>query len=164
MPVEIPWGLEDENAGAASKLPYLPLYLTGLGDDYVAIVSEEDFQWASQWKWQAHKNKSGKIYARRNTTFKGRGVSVFLHKEICLRSRGLPPSPSHIVADHCNGNSLDCRRKTYYGWQLRWATPRENRQNYNGIYAMQLRMDFKGGKGANRLLVSQTYRGNHVHG
>lgn len=160
MPIEIPWGLEDGES-ACSKVPYLPIYLSGPGDHF-AVVDEEDFAWASQWTWAVKPSKNGrKLYAYRTSYYEGRKLSIFLHKEICLRAFGMPPSPSHIIADHCNGDSLDCRRETFYGPQLRWATPSENRQNYNGIFALQLRMDFKGG-GAKRLLRSHTFGGNRA--
>lgn len=152
---EIPWGLEHDEQGAASSLSYLPLYLSGYGGDHFAVVDEEDYLWGSQWQWAVKPSKNGKkFYAYRTSKYEGRKLSIFLHKEICLRAHGMPPSPSHIIADHTGGNSLDCRRH-----MLRWATPSENRQNYNGIYAMQLRMDYKGGKGPKRLLRSHVFGG-----
>lgn len=154
MPIETPWGLEDGDA-MCSKLSYLPLYLAGLDGEHFAVLDEEDYLWASRWKWHAHKNKNGKIYARRNGCYMGRSVSVYLHKAVCLRAHGMPPSASHIIADHKRGNSLDDRR-----FNLRWATPSENRQNYNGLYALQTRLDFKAGKGPNRLLRAHIFGGN----
>lgn len=136
---DIPFGNEEiEGIGPTSTIPYLPLYLSGKGDHCV-IVDLKHFMWASQWKWSAKPSKNGKkIYACRSGSFSGRSVSVFLHKEICFRKWGMPPTPSHIIADHDNGKSLDCREDN-----LHWATPSMNRQNYHGIYAMQLRLAFK---------------------
>jgi hypothetical protein len=148
VPFEIPWGLEADEAAACSQIGYLPLYLAR---DVFAVVDEEDFVWASQWKWSAKPSKNRKkLYACRTGYYAGRDISVFLHKAICLRAHGKPPSPSHIITDHINGNSLDCRRSN-----LRWATPSENRQNYAGVYALQLRLDFK--TGGDRLLRAHTF-------
>jgi len=136
---DIPFGNEDTEA-LCSSVPFLPLYLSGKGD-HVAIIDAKHFVWASQWKWKAKPSKNGKkIYACRNSTIGPRDICIFLHKEICFRAWGRPPSPSHIIADHKNSVSLDCREDN-----LRWATPSENRQNYHGIYAQQLRLAFLAG-------------------
>lgn len=154
MPFEIPWGLEDEQEAACSKISYLPLWLTG---EIFVVIDEEDFAWASQWRWQAKPSKNGKkIYACRCSSYQGRALSIYLHKQICLRAYGPPPSPSHIISDHKDGNTLNIQRRN-----LRWATPSQNRQNYNGIYALQLRLDFK--DGGDRLLRSHTFGGNNAH-
>lgn len=151
MAFDIPWGLEDdEPTGAHSKLPYLPFYVDG---ERPIIIDEEDYQFVSQWRWgwNPSKNKK-KLYVRRTSTYQGRYISVYLHKVICLRAWGPPPSPSHIIADHRNGNELDCRR-----FNLGWETPAGNRQNYNGIFALQVRMDWAT-KGA-RLLRAHKFGG-----
>lgn len=153
MPVEIPWGLEHDEQGAASSISYLPLWVSS---EQFVVLDEEDYLWASQWKWSLKPNKNKrKWYAYRTGWFNNRTCSVFLHKQVCLRAYGLPPTPSHTMADHKSSNELDIRRSN-----LRWVTPAENRGNYNGMYAMQLRMDLKGSQGPVRLLRSHTFGGN----
>lgn len=122
--------------------------------DLHALVDEEDLAWSRQWKWN-HTTGSGgriadiayltgakkrgvntdKVYAKRSTRAQGRAVSLYLHREICLRAYGQPPSDRH-VADHLNGDSLDCRREN-----LRWATLSQNAKNLFGSAWLQLRMD-----------------------
>jgi hypothetical protein len=118
-----------------------PIYLDDSGELY-CVVDLFDYQWAMQWKWKPSRSRGvkTKVYAYRTTRFKGRHVSIWLHKEICLRTHGLPPTPDHTIADHQDGNSLvDCRDN------LEWATPSMNRRNMNGIAAQQLRLAVKTG-------------------
>jgi len=151
MAFDIPWGLEDDEPEAAhSKLPYLPFYV-GTHAELQIVIDEEDYLWASQWRWGINPTKNKKkLYVRRTGRYAGRFISIYLHKAICLRAHGMPPSPSHIMSDHKSGNTLDCRRDN-----LRWATPSENRQNYNGLYCIQVQMDLRT-KG-NRLLRAHTF-------
>lgn len=115
-----------------------------------ALISPEDVEWALQWKW-CHTYGSGgrmadkafftgaakrgmntdKIYARRTTP----AGTLWLHREVCRRAHGAPPGPA-FVADHLNGDSLDCRREN-----LRWATLSMNAKNLFGSAWLQLRMD-----------------------
>lgn len=90
-----------------------------------ATVSFEDYAWALQWKWQItwdrHKRKA---YATRSTGAKSNGRrKLYLHKEVLKRTGKLPPTESHTIGDHGDGNSLHCERDN-----LEWATPSQNRR------------------------------------
>ncbi len=112
------------------------IYLNNRGESIPCVIDDVDYQWASRWRWQAHWSKQkSKVYARRNVLIKKRTVGIYLHKEICLRTHGLPPTEKHIIGDHKDGKTLNCRRDN-----LRWATPSQNRLNLHGFYAKQLKL------------------------
>ncbi len=132
------WGREAEDRG---------LYVT---------LDRHRYEWAMQWRWGVRRSRDRgdprhkvKWYASRSTTVAGRNVTVYLHKVICRMAHGRPPTPRHIISDHCNGNSLDC-----WDDNLRWATPKMNRENYNGFYALQLRFSFMDKSSSHQLLDS----------
>ena len=107
----------------------------------VALVDYEDYAWARQHTWGYCLSKQGdgrseKFYAK--TRIKtGPGCRdrewVYLHKAILQRAKGPPKHPAYSIADHRNGESLDCRREN-----LRWATPSMNRINLRGAYPRDL--------------------------
>lgn len=118
--------------------------------DLCAMIDEEDYEWARQWRWghtfgsgQAIRDKArftgqrshDKIYAKRATRISGRPVTLYLHVEITKRALGPAPSPKH-VSDHLDGDSLNCRRSN-----LRWATLSQNAKNLFGSALLQTRMD-----------------------
>lgn len=110
------------------------------GDDRAsvwAVVDEVDYQWAIQWRWNP-KRFRGKVYLRRAVNKYAEGVRIgaatlYLHIEIMRRSGVIPLSDQHVLVDHRNGDSLDCRRHN-----LRWATSSINRINRGGSHAHDL--------------------------
>lgn len=113
-----------------------PIYLNDTGELW-CVVLIMDYDWAQQWKWKPvwSRGRSDKCYARRSTWFNGRRVDLWLHKEICLRHRGLPPTYEHTIGDHEDGDSLNDRRGN-----LDWATKSMNRNNRHGVFAQQTRL------------------------
>lgn len=134
-----------------SPLPFVPVFLDE--QEMFCIVDTQDHTWAMRWRWRPKWDKHGrKAYAVRSAdvgeSWRGAGrrqVTVYLHKEICLRAHGLPPTSRHTIGDHCDGVSLNCRRDN-----LRWATPSMNRLNIDGWYARQLRLGLDAADGFQR--------------
>jgi len=86
----------------------------------LALVDDDDYQWLNQWKWHAHKDKSGNFYASRSSTkIDGKQHTIFMHRQIL----GLEFGDSRQV-DHANHSTLDNRRSN-----IRLATSTQNNQN-----------------------------------
>lgn len=103
-----------------------------------ALVSEEDYPWASLHCWCLKVSRGWKKHARRAVGTNANGeriktVSLYLHVEVMKRTGCLPPCEAHSLVDHLNGDGLDCRRNN-----LRWATHSMNVRNKHGIAAKQL--------------------------
>ncbi len=103
------------------------VYLHPTDETIYCLVSPEDHEWCSQWKWQftwdRHKRKK---CATRSTTLPGnKRIKIYLHKAILSERMNKPqPSPKHTIGDHGDGYSLNnCRRN------LDWATPSQNALN-----------------------------------
>jgi hypothetical protein len=83
-----------------------------------AIVDETDFEWLSQWKWQALWSRSSKsFYARRSASFQGEQKVIYMAREIL-------GNPIGLQVDHSNHDTLDNRRSN-----LRAATVSQNQFN-----------------------------------
>jgi hypothetical protein len=91
-----------------------------------ALVSPEDYEWASQWRWGwVWDRTKTKRYARRTPRGPGQASqTIWLHKAVLNRSGKVQPSEAHTIGDHGNGESLDCQRDN-----LEWATKSMNRRN-----------------------------------
>ena len=98
-----------------------------------ALVDEIDYHWAIKWRWSPKPSRSRhKFYAYRTVGNRPAKRSLFLHVAIMWRT-GICQPVNHIIVDHRNGNSLDCRRDN-----LRWATLSMNRRNIDGRFPNDL--------------------------
>lgn len=91
-----------------------------------AIVDAEDYDWLSQWNWQAWEDSRGHWYAKRGE----RGKSILMHRQI-LKS-------DSAEIDHKNRDTLDNRRTNLRGAtvaQNQWNTGRStrNRSGHKGV-------------------------------
>lgn len=118
------------------------LYAAYLDTLTPVYIDEVDYKWAVNLLWRLKisrhrsRGKTQKIYVVTNRPRpRASDSAVFLHKEICFRAHGAPPSPRHTIADHCDGDTMNNRRSN-----LRWATHKENTDNRYGAYALQLRL------------------------
>lgn len=83
-----------------------------LSKELTALVSPEDFEWASQWKWSATNCARWpytKYYAVRHPTVKGKRIKFYLHREVFIRAFGDIP-PGMVVDHYPDSNGLNCRR------------------------------------------------------
>ena len=84
---------------------------------YVALVDDEDFERANQFRWCADEGRSGAIYAKRNikdgNTYTGQKLHVFIMGE-----------KDGFEIDHIKGNELNCQKSN-----LRYATHEQNCMN-----------------------------------
>lgn len=101
----------------------LRIYLCPRDDSIFCIVSEEDYAWCQQWRWQFVWDRwKTKKYACRSTTLAGGGrEKLYLHKEILKRKGDIPPTPKHTIGDHNDSDSLNNRRDN-----LEYVTPKQN--------------------------------------
>lgn len=81
-----------------------------------AIVDDDVYEWASQYKWYV-KRKRNAFYAARNTGIFPFQKTTYLHREIVN-------APPEAQVDHANCDGLDCRRSN-----MRLATNAENNRN-----------------------------------
>lgn len=86
-----------------------------LSQGKVALVDDEDYEWANQWNWCAEKKRNGRFYAGRFDRITKQ--QLVLHREILQ-------APKRMQVDHINGDGLDNRRSN-----LRLATHTENLRN-----------------------------------
>lgn len=81
------------------------------------MVSDDDYELVSQYRWHPHKNHRGRtFYGHTNVKVDGKQTTVQMHRLIM----GFPD----YQVDHQNGNGLDCQRHN-----LRKANDSQNKAN-----------------------------------
>lgn len=81
---------------------------------YSVKVSDEDYPFLSQFKWQAVQASNKHVYARRSVRQGKKMTYVVMHRLIAQ-------TPAHLVTDHINHDTLDNRREN-----LRAVTQSQN--------------------------------------
>lgn len=97
-----------EDLAAIDPLAPRRVYLDAACEIF-ALVSPEDYAWATQWRWKWIWDRTKtKRYAIRTPRIgddrgdgKARSVTIYMHKEICSR-KGEPPTSAHHIGDHIN--------------------------------------------------------------
>lgn len=85
----------------------------------VALVDDADYDWLNQWKWYAHKARSGGFYAMRRSLENGKYFTIRMHRQILGLEQG-----DKRYSDHQNHNTLNnCRDN------IRICTSRQNSMN-----------------------------------
>lgn len=96
----------------------------GAEAQYEACVSDDDYEYITQWKWNCFITLSGLIYARRkDNTTKGKGRTVLMHVAVLEHRNIIRPTRAHTV-DHADRDTLNNQ-----DFNLRWATKLEQRLN-----------------------------------
>jgi hypothetical protein len=85
----------------------------------VALVDDRDYGFLMGWKWRASRQSNGDFYAKRRASGKrsDKHRSIYMHRVI-LRT------PTGMLTDHHNGNTLDNRRSN-----LRQSNRSQNAHN-----------------------------------
>ena len=83
----------------------------------VALVDDEDYEWLSQWKWNAYRDK-GVWYAKRQDWNGGKERTIRMHREI------LGLKDPEVPVDHRNHDGLDNQKSN-----LREASGNKNQSN-----------------------------------
>jgi hypothetical protein len=91
--------------------------LIPLTQGYTAKIDVADLALVAGPGWQIQRNPSGNIYASRKQRIEGKRKTIYLHRLIS-------GAPADKVADHINGDGLDCRRTN-----LRLCEPEQNMRN-----------------------------------
>ena len=85
------------------------------------IVDDEDYEWLSKKLWHLY-NYKGCLYAKRVEN----RHTIYMHREIAKKYIAGRTRKANLV-DHKDSNGLNNQR-----FNLRWATPAQNRHNQNG--------------------------------
>lgn len=84
----------------------------------VASVDDSDYEWLSQWNWQARWHLRREVWrACRSKSVKGKDHELAM-------SRVIMNAPTGLMVDHINGDTLDNQRHN-----LRLATNQQNQHN-----------------------------------
>lgn len=92
-----------------------------LKHNYETMVSDEDYEELSKYKWHVEKRKNTNYVKRSRYAELGRQAVIGMHEQIM-------GTPDGMYTDHIDGNGLNNTREN-----LRIVTPRQNTQNRHSV-------------------------------
>lgn len=122
-----------------------------LSKGMVALVSDEDYDRVSQFKWYASLESRGtKWYAVRKVTINGKRVKIRMHRFVA----GLPPGEEDKrVVDHKDHNSLNNQREN-----LEVIDQTENMHRSKGWKGSRTWKEARGGEDVSQSSIGNDYR------
>lgn len=103
---------------------------------YVALVSDDDYDFLSKWKWQvSNESRRTKWYAirwsQKSEHGEGKRFKIRMHRVVAERkdflNSGIVVDRSKLVVDHVNADSLDNQREN-----LEYISQEENMNRVHG--------------------------------
>ena len=116
-----------------------------------ALVDDDVFEWASKFKWYAH--RMGRCF------YAGRKIGKYPHQKSSLLHREIMNAPDGVTVDHISGDGLDNRREN-----MRLASRIEN--NRNRRLNANSTSGFKGAywhKASGKWTAQISIRGKRIH-
>jgi len=92
-----------------------------LSQNKMALVDDMDYEWLSQWKWSYKKGRHTGYAVRCNSKDENKTSTVYMHREIALRTFG---EINDNLVDHLDGNGINNQR-----CNLRITSLSNNNQN-----------------------------------
>jgi hypothetical protein len=84
------------------------IYLT---KGYHTIMSDEDYEYLNEYKWQAFQNRKDKTwYAVRSTQINYKYFTIRMHVEVIKRKENISIIPNGFVPDHIDRDGLNNQR------------------------------------------------------
>lgn len=100
---------------------------------FAVVLDADDWEYFRQWLWAPKWNsRCKKVYAYRTARRGNNKFSEYLHVAILRRACIQKPTVHHIIGDHMDGDSLNCRKSN-----LRWATHSMNCRNRNELASLE---------------------------
>lgn len=95
---------------------------------FSVVLDADDWEYFRQWLWAPKWNsRRKKVYGYRTIWRGSSKFSEYLHVAILRRANIRKPTAHHIIGNHINGDSLNCRKTNF-----RWATRSMNCRNLHG--------------------------------
>ncbi len=97
----------------------------------VALVDDEDYEWLNRWRWNAHTDHNGFVYATRHKSRRDGGGTVRMHRLIINTSE--KEEIDHIDGNGLNNSRSNLRPCTHSQNAHNSGLQRNNRSGFKGV-------------------------------